>query len=202
MNKRFLFITGKSTFIITLVIIIATLLSVYFTGIPIHRSIIQNSFISLSILSTCFFLFISVSLFLGIKIKDNVGDLTKQIKVADDDVSSTIIDTLSSSDEKNGCFDFSISDYGESLLFSILTWLLVSVILVLLLALFQTLIWALLLSIIAMLYWVFFRALRFVFKNTHLCKGHLQKSIRYGLSYTVLYTSWIYIILLIARIIK
>jgi hypothetical protein len=43
-----------------------------------------------------------------------------------------------------------------------------------------------------MLYWIFFRALRLVFKNSNRAKGSLLESIKWGVVYTTLYNFWIY----------
>ncbi|REC53270.1 hypothetical protein DRF62_14510 [Chryseobacterium piscium] len=52
--------------------------------------------------------------------------------------------------------------------------------------------WAAILFFAAMLYWIFFRALRLVFKNSRKCKGDLLKSFAFGFFYSFLYISWIY----------
>ncbi|MGE5138178.1 MAG: hypothetical protein ACM3JD_01840 [Rudaea sp.] len=50
---------------------------------------------------------------------------------------------------------------------------------------------------IAVLFWIFYRALRVVFARSHACQGRLLKSAGFGLLYTVLYTSWTFILLFI-----
>jgi len=67
---------------------------------------------------------------------------------------------------------------------------------------FETVVWVMLMIFLGMLYWVFFRALRLVFKNSVKCKGDFSKSVLLGLGYTLLYTSWMYGIVFVATIIK
>jgi hypothetical protein len=58
------------------------------------------------------------------------------------------------------------------------------------------LLWPLILVFIAMLYWIFFRAQRLVFKNANKCKWNLAMSLVYAIAYTTLYNFWIYGIIL------
>ena len=72
-------IDSKNVFIITLLVIVLTILSVWFYGIGTHKTVIENSLISTSILSFAFFLFITIGLYKGIKLKDTVGKITDKI---------------------------------------------------------------------------------------------------------------------------
>lgn len=74
-NRR-RFINTRSLFPISLIVIVLTILSVWFYGIGKHQTVIENSLISTSILSISFFLFISISLYNGTKLKDNIGKIT------------------------------------------------------------------------------------------------------------------------------
>jgi hypothetical protein len=58
------------------------------------------------------------------------------------------------------------------------------------------------LTFIAMLYWIFFRALRLVFKNSNKSKGDLIESVKWGLTYTTLYNFWIYGIFMLTIYLK
>jgi len=79
---------------------------------------------------------------------------------------------------------------------SILLWILVGFLALIFLWFFGMAVWAGMIVFIAMLYWIFFRALRLVFKNSSQCKGNLLKSLGFGIGYTVLYYFWIYGIIL------
>ncbi|NJM80437.1 MAG: hypothetical protein HC854_13990 [Flavobacterium sp.] len=70
------FIDSKYVFIITLLVIPVTILSVWFYGIGKHKTVIENSLLSTSILSIAFFLFITIGLYKGIKLKDTIGKIT------------------------------------------------------------------------------------------------------------------------------
>ena len=92
-----------------------------------------------------------------------------------------------------------LPDMGEGIagvILGILAWVLFSVLLLLFIWLFGAIVWTMILVFAAMLYWIFFRALRLVFKNSNKCKDNLTTSIAYGLGYTALYNFWIYGIIL------
>jgi len=78
-------------------------------------------------------------------------------------------------------------------------WFLFSIALMVFMWLFSALMWTMVLVFVAMLYWIFFRALRLVFKNSNKCKGNLASSAAYGIGYTILYNFWIYGIILAAH---
>jgi hypothetical protein len=87
----------------------------------------------------------------------------------------------------------------EGLLISILLWIVMTLLAGVLFYVFGALVWSGVIIFIAMLYWIFFRALRLVFKNANKCKGNLMLSIAYGLFYTTLYNFWIYGVILMAH---
>ena len=72
-------INSKNVFIISLLVIVITILSVWFYGIGKHKTVIENSLISTSILSIAFFLFITISLYNGTKLKDTIGKITDKM---------------------------------------------------------------------------------------------------------------------------
>ncbi|MES2544848.1 MAG: hypothetical protein V4548_08175 [Bacteroidota bacterium] len=188
MNRTLL--NTKNIFTITLIVVTLTILSVWFYGIGKHKTIIENSLISTSILSVGFFLFISIGLYKGLKIKDNIGKITDQF----DFKKIEHLKDFTPSD--------STPDIGEGIIgiiFSIIFWIIASIIIGYLFFLFGAIIWFTILIFMAMLYWIFFRALRLVFKKSNECNGNLQKSIIYGLAYTLLYNFWIYGIILFAN---
>lgn len=141
--------------------------------------------VSTSILGTSFLLFISLGLYYGLKLKDNIGHvLTKEN-----------IKKLSDKTPEIGSFDFDIPAVGDGIggiIVSIIAWLFFSIVLVFLLYFLGVFFWAVILLFAAMLYWIFFRALRLVFKNSKYCRGNLAKSLGFGVFYSFLYLSWIY----------
>jgi hypothetical protein len=67
---------------------------------------------------------------------------------------------------------------------------------------FGQVLWMMLIAFTAMLYWIFFRALRLVFKNSNRSKGNLMESMRLGVLYTFLYNFWIYAIFIFTAYLK
>lgn len=161
------------------------IVSVWLSGKGDHRSLFQNSILSTSILAGGFFLFISLGLDYGLKLKDNVGNILnkERLKIYPD--KSPEIDDL----------DFDAPVAGDGIggaILSIVLWIVFSIVLVYLSYFVGLFFWSALLFLGAILYWIFFRALRLVFKNSGKCKGDLLKSLRFGFFYSFLYVFWIY----------
>lgn len=175
----------------TIVVLVLTLLSIWLFGLGQHRTIFENSLLSTTILSIAFFLFLTMGLYNGIKLKDDIGRITDQINSK---VQPKITGRF------NIAPDF--PDIGEGIvgiLMGIVLWILFSIALLLIMWLFSALLWTMVLVFAAMLYWIFFRAVRLVFKNSNKCKGNLPASAAYGVGYTILYNFWIYGIILAAH---
>lgn len=73
--RRRTVLNTKNAFIISIIVIISTVLSVWIYGFGEHQTVIENSFISTSILSVTFFLFITIGLYKGVKLKDNINSI-------------------------------------------------------------------------------------------------------------------------------
>ncbi|AKK74300.1 hypothetical protein OK18_18330 [Chryseobacterium gallinarum] len=182
----------KFLFYSTLVIIGLVILSVWLSGIDSHRSLFQNSIVSTSILAIVFFLFISLSLYNGLKLKDNLGNIVTAERMKKAPGFSGTLDN----------FDLGLPDVGEGIggiIISIVLWIIFSFLLAFLLSFLGLFFWSAVLFLAAMLYWIFFRALRLVFKNSGKCKGNILKSFSYGFLYSFLYVSWIYGIILFVK---
>jgi len=184
-NKKL--VTSKTVFAVTIVVIVLTILSIWLFGLGQHRTIFENSILSTSILSLAFFLFLTVGLYKGIKLKDDIGKLTDKLKPSK-------IPNLAEAGQ--GADFIHVGDGVEGIILSIVLWVVVTILIALFLWLFGAVVWTGIIVFIAMLYWIFFRALRLVFKNSNKCKGDLLTSIPYGLGYTTLYNFWIYGIIL------
>ncbi len=182
-------VTTTSVFTISIIVICLTVLSIWLFGLGKHRTIFINSILSTSILSLSFFLFLTIGLYKGIKLKDNIGKITGRVKIK--------VPDLSGIDISGGIPDFG-DGFGEIIL-AILFWLFFSVILLILIWFFGSLLWTMTLFFIAMLYWIFFRALRLVFKNSKKCKDNITKSMGYAIGYSTLYIFWIYAIIFISH---
>jgi len=141
----------------------------------------ENSLLSTTILSISFFLFISIGLYNGITIKDNIGELQQENIFF----------------QRNTCIDSDVDspEVGDGIIgiiLSIFLWFIISMIASYLLWAFETILWITILNFIGILYWIFFRALKLVFKKSVICRGNFSKSILYGISFTILYNFWIY----------
>jgi hypothetical protein len=184
-NKRTL-INTKNLFLIFIIVVTLTIISVWFYGIGNHKTVIENSLISTSILSISFFLFISISLYNGVKLKDNIGNLTNKFD-------SKKLNFLKEMNVDG--FGHSMSEVGESIggiILSVILWILATIIISFLFFALGTIIWLSVLVFSGMLYWIFFRALRLIFKRSSECNGNIKKSVFYGITYTLFYNFWIY----------
>ncbi|WP_289045269.1 hypothetical protein [uncultured Olleya sp.] len=70
MKAKQTYLKGKSVFIVSLIVITITALTVYLTGINYNRSVTLNLYLSLSIIGTVLILFMTYGLYTGIKLKD------------------------------------------------------------------------------------------------------------------------------------
>lgn len=192
-TRTYRLIETKALFTVSLIVAVLTILGVYFWGLGQHYTFFENSIISTTILSIAFFSFITAGLYHGIKLKDNLGQIVDKFKIID--TSDLSLDLASSGPV----------EVGEGLggiIISILLWILMAVVLSAVLWIFSNVLIIVVLAFIAMLYWVFFRALRLIFKNSNRSKGDLPESIKWGLTYTILYNFWIYGIFLLTIYLK
>ena len=191
--KTYRLVESKDVFKISLIVTALTILGVYFWGLGRHNTFFENSIISTTTLSIAFLSFITIGLFTGIKLKDNLGQIVDRFRTID---TSNISSNLVSSDP---------IDVGEGIvgiIISLFLWIVMAVVFAIALWIFSNVLVIAILTFIAMLYWVFFRALRLVFKNSNRTKGDLMESIKWGLTYTILYNFWIYGIFILTSYLK
>jgi hypothetical protein len=160
-----------------------TVLAVYFWGLGQHNTFFENSIVSTTILSIAFFTFITIGLYHGVKLKDNLGQIVDKFEMIDTSHLSSGIDSMEPIDVGEGL---------GGIILSILLWIVIAILLSAALWIFSNVLILVILTFTAMLYWVFFRALRLVFKNSNRSKGSLIESMKWGFTYTVLYNFWIY----------
>ncbi|MEM6687557.1 MAG: hypothetical protein AAF617_17400, partial [Bacteroidota bacterium] len=60
------YLKGTSVFIVSLIVVVITTLTVYLSGIHYHRSITNNFYISLGIIAIALFSFLTYGLYKGI----------------------------------------------------------------------------------------------------------------------------------------
>ena len=186
------YLKGKSVFIVSLLVIGITILTVYLSGENYNRTVTSNLYISLSIIGTALFLFMMYGLYVGISLKDNFPKF-RGFKPGQ---------FISGSGELPDVPGIDISEGIGGLIVSILLWIGMTILLFILLILVEAFFWASIFIILAMLYWVFFRALKFVFSKSAATKGDLGISALYSLIYTILYVGWIFGLVYLTEIIR
>lgn len=183
---------GKTILIITILVMAATLLLVYFTGLETHRSIIDNAFISLSILAGIFFVFLFTGLYHGYDVRDDLKDKFKvkwgRLKKHLPDDWNWEVPNVSGIDGSEGCLG------------AIVFWIAATLAAIVLVIILEVFVWGFLLVVIGALYWVLIRALKLIFCRSARCRGDFVKSFGYALGYTTLYIGWIYGVIYIATL--
>ena len=192
MRSKYRFISSKIAFFISIAIISIVILAVWVLGMKNDQTIESNAIISLSILTSIFTIFLTVGLYRGVKLKDELGSVVDKYK------SGSLSDGITES-FGNGGVAIDFGDGIEGVLVSILLWVLMTIVFGVLIWLFGAALWFLVLAIVAMLYWLFFRATRLVFKRSFKCKGKLGVSFFYGLWYSLIYSSWLFAVLFITK---
>ncbi|MFD0976989.1 hypothetical protein [Salinimicrobium gaetbulicola] len=190
-TKKKNYLKGKTVFIVSMIVILATFLTVWLTGINYNREITSNLYLSLSIIGVILFLFMTYGLYKGVGLED---DFPKYRSFKKGDLfGSTHPGTIETPDTDVG-------DGIAGLILSIVLWILVTIAMIILLILLEAIFWFSLFIIIMMLYWVFFRALKLVFSKSDKTFGDIFSSISYSLTYTILYLGWIYGIVYLTEI--
>lgn len=182
MKAKQTYLKGKSVFTVSLQVVGITILTVYLTGENYNRTVSTNLYLSLSIIGTVLFLFMTYGLYKGIELEDNfpkyrefkIGSFFAQSGTAPD------VPLIEGGDGFGG------------LILSILVWIGMTILIFLGLIVLEAFFWVSIFMILAMLYWVFFRALRLVFSKSAETKGKIEFSALYSLGYTCLYLGWIF----------
>ena len=190
MNTSRSYLKGKSVFIVSLVVVSVTILTVYLTGINFNRSLTTNLYLSLSIIAGALFLFMLFGLYTGVGLVDNFPEFRK-FKRGDYLATTGSLPDLPATD---------IGDDEGGIFVAILLWLGAALTFIVLLILLEAVIWVSVFIILAILYWVFFRALKFVFSMAAVTKGDLGISALYSLGYTCLYIGWIFGIVYLVQV--
>ena len=192
MKAQKTYLKGKSVFIVSLVVIGITILTVYLTGENYNRTVTSNLYLSLSIIGTVLFLFMTYGLYSGIGLKDNFPKF-RDFKTGEFITNAGTTPNLPSIEAGDGIGGF---------ILSIVLWIGMSILIFVLLILLEAFFWVSISIILAMLYWVFFRALRLVFSKSPKTKGNLGISAIYSLTYTVLYLGWIFGIVYLTELLR
>lgn len=186
MKKPRKLLFGKSLLIAFSGTIVVVVLLVFLTGLSSHRSVLDNSLISASILSLCFFSFFTIGLYNGLNVYDNYSHkLQLKWKNSKSRTSNSIIDVPTIDAPEVG-------DGIEGVIIGIILWIVLSILFVFLLFILSTLVWATVVLLTLAIYWLMIRALKLVFAKSEECTNDLLKSVSYALGYTVFFVSWLY----------
>lgn len=194
MKAKQTYLKGKSVFTVSLLVIGITVLTVYLTGENYNRTVTSNLYLSLGIIGTVLFLFMTYGLYYDIRLTNNFPRF-KKFKTGNFITSSGTMPD----------FDMPSIDVGDGvvgIVISILLWIGMAILFLVLLIILEAIFWISIFILIAMLYWVFFRALRFVFSKSQETKRDIGISAIYSLTYTILYLGWIFGIVYLSEIIK
>ncbi|SFR59285.1 hypothetical protein [Maribacter stanieri] len=182
MKAKQTYLKGKSIFKVSLVVIVITITTVYLTGENYNRTITSNLYLSLFVIGTALFLFITYGLYKGIGLTDNFPKF-REFKTGE---------LIANSGNGANLPSIEVGDGISGVIMSILLWIAMTIILFVLLILIEAVFWISIFIILTMLYWVFFRALKFVFSKSKDTKGDIGISAIYSLGYTTLYLGWIF----------
>lgn len=182
MNAKQTYLKGKSIFIVSLLVIGTTIVTVYLTGESCHRDLSANLYLSLAIIASILFLFMTYGLYKGIGLIDNFPKF-KKFK------SKSLTSNLGTLPDMPG---ITLGDGIGGIVLSIIAWIFLFVLFVVLLIALEAIFWVSLSIILGMLYWVFFRALKLVFTKSAITKGNLGLAAAYAFGHTTLYIGWIF----------
>ncbi|TAG54918.1 MAG: hypothetical protein EAZ27_08110 [Cytophagales bacterium] len=112
-----------------------------------------------------------------------MGDLKKDFQLINSGNVSPTIDNIDFPD---------VFEDFETALVAGLAWIGATILLIFLLFFFETILWGGIIILTAAMYWIFYRATKFVVRKNANCKRNLIKSLSKSFLYTFLYSSWIY----------
>lgn len=193
-SKKILF--GKSLLIAFVGTVLVTVMLVYLTGLTSHRSVLDNSLISLTVLALFFFFFLVIGLYNGLNVLDNYSH---RLQLSWRNARRRTPDSSWASSFP----DVSAPDVGDGLggiIVGIILWIVLSILLIATLVLLQAVVWVTLVLMIIAIYWVFIRGLRLIFSKSPQCEGNFLKSVAYASGYTIMYIGWIYAVIYASRL--
>lgn len=199
-KPRLVMIASQPVFIVSMFVLVTTLLAVWLLNPGRHRTLCVNSLLSVSLLSFIVLCFIVKGFYNGVRLKDTIGRFRISRSLFAGFLKKVIRPAGKRKRRRSGASGWGtfpdVSAGCFSLFDDALVWLVAAVAALSLLWLLGNLLWACVLVFIAMLYGVFFRALRLVFRKSALCRGHFGRNLWYGIYYTFLYNCRIYFIII------
>ena len=124
---------------------VATIVIIWLQGLNEERSIWRNGQYSTALLAVFFFLFLTIGLYNGFKLRDNLGKIIDKFRWKKPDIDLDI----SSGD---------LPDLGDGIggiIMGIIMWIIFSIALVVLIWIFGAVFWFSILLLMALLYWIF-----------------------------------------------
>lgn len=188
------YLRGKSVFIVSLLVIGTTILTIYLTGENYNRTVTSNLYLSLLIIGTILFLFMTYGLYKGIGLRNDFPKF-KKFKTGD------IISSVSEFPDLD-IPSIESDDFITGIIISVLMWIGIAIIFFFLLIILEAVFWVSFFIILSMLYWVFFSALKLVFSKFNKTKGKLVISVFYSLKYSILYIGWIFGIVYLTEVLR
>ena len=184
----------KTITLVAIAVIVVTAVSVFLLG---KASLFHETELTLAIIATSLFVFLSIGLFRGVRVKawDLPGADVKTPDFAD------IADGLNINGGADG-FDVASGLDGDGCLSAIVGFFLAVVVGIFLLFFLWMIVTLGILAwvfLLASLSWVFYLALRQVFAKSETCRGNWAKSVGYALLYTGLYTGWLFALVWVAE---
>jgi hypothetical protein len=194
--KQKIIIKGKTAFYLFALTCAIVIITIWLTGLDIHRTISNNALYSLTIITLIFFSFVAYGLYRGVGLMDNFGSVKNKVTFVEPSGISGDIPTA----------DFPIGEFAsdglEGILIGLVLWIGIFILTVVLVFFFETIVFAGLVIFTGMLYWIFYRATKLIFRYSRLTKNNLKKSISIGLKYSLMYSGWIYGIIWIIKLLK
>jgi hypothetical protein len=184
--------SSKALLISFLCAIIIVSFTVYLVGFQFHRSVYYNSLVTLSVLATAFFSFLSYGLYFGFKIKPTLRKASEKIGYVNSSHSFT-----------PSALDFDLPEFPdvgdgiEGIVAGIILWICMAVLAVLFLFFFETIVWAGILIAVESIHWILYRAIGLALKRSGSTNGNLLRSIQYAAYYTAIYIGWTYAIVFV-----
>ena len=173
-------ISSKLIFVVTIIITALTCFFLINFELGRHQTLFKITFSTAWTLATIFYVFVFYGLYYGIKLKEDVGKILKKPKL--EPVESIL-----------GSTGVSPSSTIEAIIYLII---LIPAIVILILN-FAVIIWTAILFFVAILYIIFYRGLKFIFKKSPICKNNLTNSFLYSSIFTLTYCAWFFIIIYI-----
>lgn len=183
MATRPKYLSGKYVFIISLLVLGLSVVLVYSIGLSFDKRLEAKIYTALSLIASCLFLFMTYGLYTGIGLIDDFPKF-KHFK------RGHFFEHITP--EKYEMPQIDTGDGIAGLFLSVILWIAMTILCLVMLLFLEVFFWFSLFVLLTMLYWVFFRAMRMVFRKSKDTQKDLGLSLLYASIYTFLYVGWLY----------